>query len=62
MDFAAMFMVAKVTVRATPNKVHVGRSLHGPLLMWSKKSSRGPHEVHFLEFSKNADIDYYQPP
>jgi hypothetical protein len=45
MHFATMSMVAKVTVRATPNEVHVGRSSHGPLLMPSKKSLRGPYTV-----------------
>jgi hypothetical protein len=58
MDFATTTMVAKVTVRAPPNKVHVGRSTQGPLLMMSRKSPRGPCKVHFFEFSKIADIVY----
>ncbi len=52
MDFATMSMVAKVTVRAMPNEVHVLRSSHGPLLMPSKESLHGPREVHFIELSK----------
>ncbi len=33
MDFATTSTAAKVTVRATPNEVHVWRSLHEPLPM-----------------------------
>jgi hypothetical protein len=58
MDFAIMSMVAEVTERAPPSKVHVGRSSQGPLLMRSKKSLRGPREVHFFGSSKIADIVY----
>jgi hypothetical protein len=62
MDFSAMSAVPKVTVRASPNEVHVKRSLQGPLLMTSKKSPRGPREVHFFEFSKIAIIGYNKLP
>jgi hypothetical protein len=58
MDFATTTMVAKVPVRAPPNKVHVERSSQGPLLMTPRKSPRGPGKVHFFEFSKFADIVY----
>jgi hypothetical protein len=58
MDFVIMSTIAEVTARALPNKVHVGRSLQGPLLMTPKKSLRGPREVHFLGFSKIANIGY----
>jgi hypothetical protein len=56
MDFATMSTVVKVTVRARPNEVHVGRSLHGPLLMLSKKSLHGPGEVHFFLNSQKTLI------
>jgi hypothetical protein len=56
MDFAIMPMAAKVTARAPPSVVHVGRSLQGPLLMTPRKSPRGPCEVHFFEFKKIEDI------
>jgi hypothetical protein len=62
MDFTIMSMVAKVTVRAPPHEVHVGRSSQGPLLMTPKKSLRGPHKVHLFEFSKTADIVYNKLP
>ncbi len=58
MDFAIMSTIAEVTVRALPNKVHVERSLQGPLLMTPKKSLRGPREVHFLGFPKIANRGY----
>jgi hypothetical protein len=58
MGLATTTMVAKVTVRAPPNMVHVGRSSQGPLLMTSRKSPCGPREVHFFVFSKVADIVY----
>ncbi len=53
-DFTIMSTVAKVTARAPPNVVHVGRSSQGPLLMTTRKSLRGPCEVHFFffQFSK----------
>jgi hypothetical protein len=55
MDFATMSTVAEVTVRATPNEVHVRTSLHGQLLLPSKKSLCRPLENHFFcGFSKNA--------
>ncbi len=50
MGFAIMPTVAKVTVRAPPNVVHVGRSSQGPLLMTPRKSPRGPCQVHFFFF------------
>ncbi len=50
-----MSTVVKVTVRARPNEVHVGRSLHGPLLMLSKKSLVDQAMSFSFEFSKNAD-------
>jgi hypothetical protein len=58
MDFSAISTVPKVTVRASPNEVHVERSLQGPLLVTPKKSLRGPREVHFFLFSKIANIGY----
>jgi hypothetical protein len=62
MDFSAMSTVSKVTVRALPNEVYVGRSLQGPLLMAPKRSLGGPREVHFFEFSKIANICYNKLP